>query len=110
LITYRIQQPGRPLRHARIILHKLRHLASRSPAGVDIAVVSKRLRHSSIEITNDTYGHMIGTIGRHNPRSAGVGRTMHHANRSTLVAGDPVPASRRFSLTTFSGAHVSLGA
>jgi hypothetical protein len=26
--------------------------------------VSKRLRHSSIKITNDTYSHMIGTIGR----------------------------------------------
>jgi integrase len=50
----------------RITLHKLRHLAAslQIAAGVDIAIVSKRLRHSSIKITNDTYGHMIGTIGR----------------------------------------------
>jgi integrase len=64
-ITYRFEKlvprPGLP----RITLHKLRHLASRQlAAGVDIAIVSMRLRHSSIKITNDTYGHMIGTTGR----------------------------------------------
>jgi len=50
----------------KISLHKLRHLAAslQIAAGVDIAIVSKRLRHSSIKITNDTYGHLIGTVGR----------------------------------------------
>lgn len=47
-------------------LHDLRHLAAslQLAAGVDIAVVSKRLRHSSVHITSDTYGHLIGGIGR----------------------------------------------
>ncbi|MFC0532505.1 site-specific integrase [Phytohabitans kaempferiae] len=50
----------------KISLHKLRHLAAslQIAAGVDIAIVSKHLRHSSIKITNDTYGHLIGTVGR----------------------------------------------
>lgn len=57
-----VKRHGMPV----ISLHKLRHLAAslQLAAGVDIAIVSKRLRHSSIAITNDTYGHMIGTIGR----------------------------------------------
>ncbi|WP_431279872.1 tyrosine-type recombinase/integrase [Leifsonia poae] len=32
--------------------------------GVDIAVVSKRLGHSSIGITSDIYGHLIGSASR----------------------------------------------
>lgn len=54
----------------KITLHKLRHLAAslQIAAGVDIGIgigiVSKRLRHSSIKITNDTYGHLIGSVGR----------------------------------------------
>jgi hypothetical protein len=32
--------------------------------GVDVAVVSKRLGHSSITITSDTFSHLIGGIGR----------------------------------------------
>ncbi len=65
-VTYKFEKLV--LKHGmpRISLHKLRHLAAslQLAAGVDIAIVSKRLRHSSIKITNDTYGHMIGTIGR----------------------------------------------
>ncbi|WP_203933854.1 tyrosine-type recombinase/integrase [Virgisporangium ochraceum] len=50
----------------KITLHGLRHVAAslQIAAGIDIAVVSKRLRHSSIKITSDTYVHLIGTIGR----------------------------------------------
>jgi len=65
-ITYRfgwlVARHGLP----RITLHKLRHLAAslQIAAGVDIGIVSKRLRHSSIKITNDTYGHLIGSVGR----------------------------------------------
>lgn len=33
-------------------------------AEVDIAVVSKRLGHSSISITSDIYGHLIGSASR----------------------------------------------
>jgi hypothetical protein len=65
-VSYRfeklVERHGMP----RITLHKLRHLAAslQVAAGVDIGIVSKRLRHSSVKITNDTYSHMIGTIGR----------------------------------------------
>jgi integrase len=33
-------------------------------AGVDIALVSKRLRHSMIGLTSDTYGHLVGPVGK----------------------------------------------
>ena len=33
-------------------------------AGVDVAVISKRLGHSSIRITADTYGHLLQGGGR----------------------------------------------
>jgi integrase len=61
-ITYRfeklVDRHGLP----RITLHKLRHLAAslQLAARVDIAIISKRLRHSSIKITNDTYGQVPG--------------------------------------------------
>jgi len=29
-----------------------------------IAIVSKRLGHSKIDLTSDTYGHLIGTAGK----------------------------------------------
>jgi integrase len=69
-----------------ISLHKLRHLAAslQLAAGVDIAIVSKRLRHSSIKITNDTYGHMIGTIGRRAAEAAAALVPLrHHAKKKT---------------------------
>lgn len=47
-------------------LHHLRHGAAslHIEAGVDIAVISKRLGHSRISLTSDTYGHLIGTVGK----------------------------------------------
>ncbi|MFI1989700.1 tyrosine-type recombinase/integrase [Actinoplanes sp. NPDC020271] len=47
-------------------LHNLRHEAAslQIEAGVDIAVVSKRLRHSKIGLTSDTYGHLVGSVGK----------------------------------------------
>nr|WP_173079134.1 site-specific integrase [Phytohabitans rumicis] len=65
-VTYRFEKLVARHGLPRISLHKLRHLAAslQLAAGVDIAIVSKRLRHSSIKITNDTYGHLIGTVGR----------------------------------------------
>ena len=33
-------------------------------SGTDIAVVSKRLGHSSLQITSDMYGHLIGSASR----------------------------------------------
>src|SRR6266498_1882359 len=63
-----------------ISLHKLRYLPAslQIAAGVDTAIVSKRLRHSSIKITNDTYGHMIGTIGRQAAEAAAALVPLQH--------------------------------
>jgi integrase len=53
-------------------LHTLRHAAAslQLAAGVDIAIVSKRMRHSTIGLTNDTYGHLIGKAGRRAAKAA----------------------------------------
>jgi len=53
-------------------LHDLRHLAGslQIAAGVDIAIVSKRLRHSTIKLTSDTYGHLIGNAGKNAAEAA----------------------------------------
>ena len=50
----------------RVRLHDLRHGAASMAlaAGFDIATVSKKLGHSSISITADTYSHLIGGVGR----------------------------------------------
>jgi integrase len=49
-----------------LTLHGLRHGAASLmlAAGVDVAVVSKRLGHSSIAITSDTYSHLLAGVGR----------------------------------------------
>lgn len=49
----------RPLRKIR--LHDLRHGAASLmiAAGVDMAIISKVLRHSTIRLTVDTYGHLL---------------------------------------------------
>ncbi|PRY13601.1 site-specific recombinase XerD [Kineococcus rhizosphaerae] len=51
----------RPIR-----LHDLRHgqASLLLAAGVDLAVVSKRLGHSSFALTVDTYSHLLGGVGR----------------------------------------------
>jgi integrase len=50
----------------RVRLHDLRHGAAsmRLAAGIDIAVVSKILGHSSIALTVDTYSHLLEGVGR----------------------------------------------
>lgn len=47
-------------------LHDVRHGAASLmlASGTDIAVVSKRLGHSTLSLTADTYSHLIGGIGR----------------------------------------------
>ena len=47
-------------------LHDLRHGSAslQLAAGVDLAVVSKRLGHSTLTLTSDTYSHLIGGVGR----------------------------------------------
>ena len=53
----------KPLRRVR--LHDLRHgtASLMIAAGVDVAVVSKVLRHSTIKLTEDTYGHLLPGVG-----------------------------------------------
>ncbi|MBL8927062.1 MAG: site-specific integrase [Pseudonocardia sp.] len=50
----------------RVRLHDLRHGAASLllAAGADMALVSKRLGHSSISITADTYSHLLEGVGR----------------------------------------------
>ena len=52
------------LRHIR--LQDLRHgqASLMLAAGVPMAVVSKRLGHSTITLTSDTYSHLLGGVGR----------------------------------------------
>ena len=57
------QGAQKPLRRVR--LHDLRHgtASLMIAAGVDVAVVSKVLRHSTIKLTVDTYGHLLPGVG-----------------------------------------------
>jgi integrase len=50
----------------RVRLHDLRHgqASIMLAAGVDMTVVSKRLGHSGIRITSDTYTHLLDGVGR----------------------------------------------
>jgi integrase len=50
-----------------IRFHDLRHLSAslQLAAGVSMAVVSKRLGHSTIGVTVDTYGHLLGQANQH---------------------------------------------
>jgi site-specific recombinase XerD len=50
----------------RVRLHDLRHgqASIMLAAGVDMTVVSKRLGHSGIRITADTYTHLLEGVGR----------------------------------------------
>jgi len=50
----------------RVRLHDLRHGSASLmlAAGIDLALVSKRLGHSSISITADTYSHLLAGVGR----------------------------------------------
>lgn len=53
----------RPVRRVR--LHDLRHgtASLMIAAGIDIAIVSKVLRHSTIKLTVDSYGHLLPGVG-----------------------------------------------
>jgi integrase len=53
-------------------LHMLRHIAASLLilAGIDIAIISKILGHSKIDLTVQTYGHLIGRVGKRAARKA----------------------------------------
>ncbi|WP_407698352.1 tyrosine-type recombinase/integrase [Streptomyces marianii] len=61
-----IRRPGRAAGLRRVRLHDLRHgqASLMVAASVDMAIVSKRLGHSTITITSDTYSHLLGGVGR----------------------------------------------
>ncbi len=65
-VTERFRQLVAETDLPRIRLHDLRHgqASLMLAAGVPIAVVSKRLGHSSISITSDTYSHLLEGVGR----------------------------------------------
>jgi integrase len=65
-VSKRFQEMAREVGLPALTLHGLRHGAASLmlAAGVDVSVVSKRLGHSSIAITSDTYSHLLGGVGR----------------------------------------------
>ena len=65
-VTRRMQSIAEQAGLPRKRLHDLRHGAAslQIAAGVDLAIVSKRLRHSSVAITADTYTHLLEGVGR----------------------------------------------
>lgn len=67
----------------RVRLHDLRHgFASLAlAAGVPLAVISKRLGHSSIAITSDTYSHLLEGMGKAAAEQM-AGPVMHPARSS----------------------------
>lgn len=63
-----------------IRLHDLRHLSAslQLAAGVSMAVVSKRLGHSTIGVTVDIYGHLLGEANQ-NAADAAAALVRRHA-------------------------------
>lgn len=80
-----------PLPPARF--HDLRHGAASMmlAAGVDLAVVSKVLRHSTIKLTADTYGHLLPGVGEDaaDRRAAMIPRASSRADGHRLATDRP---------------------
>jgi integrase len=64
-VSYRFSMLTKAAGVPKCRLHDLRHLAAslQLAAGVDIAIVSKRLGHSTFGITADTYCHLLPGVG-----------------------------------------------
>lgn len=64
-LTAKFQELSTSAGLRRIRLHDLRHgqASLMLAAGIPIAVVSKRLGHSSISLTSDTYSHLLDGVG-----------------------------------------------
>ncbi len=75
-------------------LHDLRHCAASLmiTAGVPLALISKRLGHSSIAITSDVYGHLLDGAGREAAERAAalVPRMCDHFVTTLAVPGPSV--------------------
>jgi len=65
-LTHRFRRLTSLTQVRRCRLHDLRHLSAslQLAAGVDLAIVSKRLGHSTYTITADTYCHLLPGVGR----------------------------------------------
>lgn len=65
-LTKRFNELVRAAGLPKVNLHALRHgqASLMLAAGVPIAVVSKRLGHSTISLTSDTYSHLLEGVGR----------------------------------------------
>ncbi len=89
-------------------LHDLRHGAAslRLAAGVDIAIVSKQLGHSTITLTSDTYSHLLEGVGQQAaeramalvPRSR---RDQRNDLRDQSVTNEPAEDGRREEFPQF---------
>jgi len=81
-------------------LHGLRHIHASLllASGTDIALVSKRLGHSSISITSDIYTHLIGDAGRRAAEGASAliprasAHTLHTQPSGAGMTKAPEPA------------------
>ncbi|MGA7147943.1 MAG: tyrosine-type recombinase/integrase [Microbacterium sp.] len=78
-----------------IKMHGLRHMHASLmlASGADIALTSKRLRHSSVVITADVYTHLIGDRARHAAEAVAAlvpraGAHQVHNNSADLVPVD----------------------
>jgi integrase len=88
-VTRRFVALSRSAGLRRVRLHDLRHGAASLmlAAGVPMAIVSKMLRHSSIGITVDTYGHLSEETAR--TASDAIGALLDAAfEQSATAAGD----------------------
>lgn len=74
-----------------LTFHGLRHVnaALMIAAGTDIAVISKRLGHSSISVTSDIYGSLIGSASRQAAENAAS--LIPPATRSVHTVGTHAP-------------------
>lgn len=80
-------------------LHDLRHLSAslQIAAGVQLAVISKRLGHSTVALTADVYGHLLGDANRSAAEAAAdlVSRAVRSAADRRIRMRSAAPPSLR---------------
>jgi integrase len=88
------------LKLRKIRLHDLRHgqASLMLAAGVPMAVVSKRLGHSTISLTSDTYSHLLEGIGRDAAERASA--LVPRAPRDHSVTTPEVEGGRKLTTRT----------
>jgi integrase len=88
-VTRHMQRLAKKAGLPAVRLHDLRHGSAslQLAAGVPIAIVSKRLGHSSIAITSDTYSHLLEGVGRAAAEQAAA--LVPRSSRSTVPTSSP---------------------